>query len=79
MYIHLHSHVLGNMLLLIFFIKVFLMDAWFSGCFSQPFSVQNTDNRQLHMHNLKYKKMHINVNSADWRSIDSRVLLCRRG
>lgn len=41
MYIHLHSHVLGNMLLF-FFIKVFFwVDAWFSGGFHSLFSVQH--------------------------------------
>lgn len=47
MYIHLHSHVLGNMLLLFFFIKVFWVDAWFSGGFSQPLSVQHRQQTAL--------------------------------
>lgn len=48
MYIHLHSHVLGNMLLLLFFLLNFF--GWMHGSvvfFSQPLSVQHRQHRQL--------------------------------
>lgn len=49
MYIHLHSHVLGNMFCCYFFIKVFFwVDAWFSDVFTASLrATQTTDSSKI--------------------------------